>query len=273
MLKKILTGAYTDVERGAFDFARAHEIAHGGWAPLGWLKKSALDRAPHNLQEVPHGGSPNYAERNIFDADGTLLITVGEPAGGSQLARNFAKRYRHPLLHIDLASTARFRAAETLAGWIREQRIAVLHVTGGSPEPGRNLGDDTRGILETALHIAAAGDAPAGRTAPGGGEPPPRGHDLPGTLEEALAALEARLSLKEKARIARTPRHDLAPLFSRLGDFVDASLGWWRNNDALITSCRRAAARYGMENASPDEILILAFWQRLKDSHGLRPVD
>ena len=273
MLKKILSGAYNDVERGALDFAVSRGIACGGWTPLGWLKKAGADRNLCGLQEVPHSGSPNYAERNILDADGTLLITVAEPVRASELVQNFAKRYQHPLLHIDLATTSRFQAAEALAAWIDDMRIGVLNVTGGAKQPGPDLYSATRGILESASLIVVAKSAATARMPAEGDQPSPHGQGLPGTLDEALEALQARLVLKEKIRIARTPEKDLARLFSDFGDYIEKSLGWWQNNDALIASCRSAAVRLGKNSASPDEILIRLLWQRLRQTHGLRVID
>lgn len=273
MITRILTGAYNDVERAAIDFAVSRGIAHGGWTPLGWLKKAGADRNLNGLQEVPHGGSPNYAERNIFDADGTLLITVGEPVRSSELVRNFAKRYRHPLLHMNLETTSRFQAAAALAAWIDEMRIGVLNVTGGAKQPEPDLYSATRGILESALLIIVANSAAPARMPAEDGQPPPHGQGLPGTLDEAVEALQARLGLKEKIRIARTPEKDLAGLFSELGDYVEKSLGRWQNDDALITSCRSAAGHLGKDSASPHEMLIRRLWQRLRQTHGLRVID
>jgi hypothetical protein len=273
MLKKILTGAFNDVERGALDFALSCEIAHGGWAPLGWLSKSGLDRNSCNLQEVPNGGSPNYAERNIFDADGTLLITVDKPVGASELVLNFARRYQHPLLHIDLATTARYPAAQMLAGWIDDLNIEVLNVTGGAPYTDRDLGSATRGILETAVLVIMTKSAMDAQAVSERGAMSSGGHGFPGTVDEALEALQSLLGMKEKIKIARTPEEDLPLLISRLGDYIDRSLGWWQNNDALIASCRSAALRLGKSAATPDEVLIRALWQQLRKSHGLRVID
>ncbi len=273
MFPKILTGAYTDVERGALDFAVSRGIACGGWAPLGWLKKFVPGREVRGLQEVPHGGSPNYAERNILDADGTLLITEGEPTGAGDLVQNFARRYRRPLLQVDLEAVSRFQAARALAAWVEEMGIEVLYVTGGAAAPVLDLGLAAHGILQAAWHLLEIRAAMQTRPPPETAAVPPRGRRPPGTLDEALEALDALLGLREKIRIARTAETDLGPVVSSLGAFIDTRLGWWRHNDALIAACRSAGAAGGQVSAPPDEVLIRALWRRLRKSHGLRLLD
>jgi hypothetical protein len=272
MVEKILTGAYREAERGAFDFAVERQIPVGGWAPLGWLSKAGLSVRPDGLREVPHSGSPNYAERNIFDADGTLILTHGELSGAAELARNFATRYKHPLLHIDLARTSRFQAAENITAWIAGIGIQVLHVTGNGPGRAPELYQATRDILETVFRLELASEAMAQRNqlsaAPGAGRRSPL--PVPRTIEDALKALTDLLSLKEKAEIGRTPERDLPRLYAQLGPYIERSLEWWRGNDALVASCLAAGRGRRADRNAPDEILIRTLWRRLKKDYGLR---
>jgi len=267
MITKILSGGYNDVERGALDFAAAGGIACGGWTPIGWLEKIGRAETARFLQEVPHSGSPNYAERNILDADGTLLITQGPPRGGAELAANFAARYRRPLIHIDLAGISRFQAARNVEEWMAQNAIEVLNITGGGRHPTVDLRQVTVDVLQTIVRIAQVKAA----TARAGGSPVHR-RVVPGTIDEAVTTLASLLPLEERIRIGRMPSRQLPELYAHLGPYISESLGWWHNNDALIHSCRSAGAGAGTQKLTPDEILIRHLWEQLNKRHGLRRV-
>ncbi len=82
------------------------------------------------LYPLRETASARYAERtrlNVRDADATLILTRGDPSGGTALTLALARQLRRPHLVVDLhrdAATAPVRA------WLLEHRVRVLNVAG-----------------------------------------------------------------------------------------------------------------------------------------------
>ena len=74
-------------------------------------------------------------ERNVLDSDGTLVLCVGPPAGGTALTCRFAAEHGKPLLLVDLAHETE---PERAAAWIGTCGLRVLNVAGPreSSHPG-----------------------------------------------------------------------------------------------------------------------------------------
>lgn len=113
---KIISGGQTGVDRAALDFAIAHGLEHGGWCPKGRLAEDGIIPARYGLRETDSKDPAQRTERNVLEADATLIITrEGELFGGTLFTHRCAERYNKPLLIIheggDLAeSSAKLRS-------------------------------------------------------------------------------------------------------------------------------------------------------------------
>lgn len=79
MLKKIISGGQTGVDRAALDAAILLKIPHGGWCPKGRLSEVGKIPDKYLLKETE---SSDYSERtklNIHDSDGTLIFVPSTP--------------------------------------------------------------------------------------------------------------------------------------------------------------------------------------------------
>ena len=138
MLKKIVSGGQTGVDRAALDAAIRMGIPHGGWIPKGRLTEDGPLPDMYALEEMP---TENYAERtekNVVDSDGTLIISRGPLSGGTDYTRKMALKHGKQMLHIDLALVPNPRdAASLVTSWLEMQRIETLNVAGprASKEP------------------------------------------------------------------------------------------------------------------------------------------
>jgi hypothetical protein len=90
------------VDRAALDVALEVGIPSGGWCPRGRKAEDGGIPAHYPLVET---SSEDYGQRtkwNIRDSDGTLILTRGEPAGGTLLAIEECRSTGKPHLVINL---------------------------------------------------------------------------------------------------------------------------------------------------------------------------
>lgn len=152
MLKKIISGGQTGVDRAALDVAIRLGIAHGGWIPKGRLAEDGPLPSHYQLQEMPTGQYEARTEKNVLESDGTLIISRGSPTGGTDYTRKVALRNGKQLLHIDLALGQRpSDAGSLIASWIEMNRIETLNVAGPRASNDPAIYMDAINILTHAL--------------------------------------------------------------------------------------------------------------------------
>lgn len=126
-LERIISGGQTGVDRAVLDVALALGIPCGGWCPQGRRAEDGTIEMRYPLKETPWSGYPQRTEWNVRDSDGTLILTRGQPDGGTALTLELARRRRKPVLVVDLAEPVE---RESVWEWLRSQRIATLNVAG-----------------------------------------------------------------------------------------------------------------------------------------------
>jgi hypothetical protein len=133
--KKIICGGQTGVDRAALDVALELRIPHGGWCPKGRLAEDGPIPAVYALDETDSEKYIVRTEWNVRDADGTLIINLGEFDGGTLATAEFARKYRKPLYIVDLAAPPAPAAAR---GWLTDTLVRILNVAGPreSKRPG-----------------------------------------------------------------------------------------------------------------------------------------
>ena len=115
------------MDRAALDVARELGMPCGGWCPRGRLAEDGPIDPRYPLRETP---SDDYAERtewNVRDADATLILTIGQPAGGTAFTVDCAKRLKKPFRILDLSRTPRIA---TVRAWLSRHRVNILNVAG-----------------------------------------------------------------------------------------------------------------------------------------------
>jgi len=135
MIEQLIAGGQTGVDRAALDVALAVGMPCGGWCPKGRLAEDGPIDARYPLRETPDA---DYAQRtawNVRDSDGTLVLTRGEPTGGTAQTVDCAQALDKPHLVVDLNQRADIAAVR---GWIAAHHIRVLNVAGPreSKSPG-----------------------------------------------------------------------------------------------------------------------------------------
>jgi len=148
MLKKMISGGQTGVDRAALDAAMRLGLPHGGWVPKGRLAEDGPVPSYYQLEEMPTEDYAARTEKNVMESEGTLLITRGTPTGGSDYTRKMALKHGRQLLHIDLTLGQRASdAASLIAAWIEMNRIETLNVAGSRASGDPAIYMDTLNIL------------------------------------------------------------------------------------------------------------------------------
>ena len=87
-------------------------------------------------------------EWNIRDSDGTLILTDGEPAGGTALTIKLADTYAKPCLVIDLNASP---TPENVSAWLAANHIKVLNIAGSRESGCPGIHDEAVKFLRTFL--------------------------------------------------------------------------------------------------------------------------
>jgi hypothetical protein len=156
MLKKIVSGGQTGVDRAALDAAIQMGIPHGGWIPKGRLTEQGPLPESYNLREMPTDSYPARTEKNVIDSDGTLIISRGVPQGGTDYTRKMALRHSKQMLHIDLSLyTNLLDAASLVSSWIQMNQIETLNVAGPRASKDADIYDEALVLLTHVSSVAA----------------------------------------------------------------------------------------------------------------------
>jgi len=271
MILKIISGGQTGADRGALDTAIKLGVPYGGWLPRG--RKTEDGRLPdhYDLQELDSTDYRERTERNVIDADGTLIISPEPLAGGSAYTRQMAERHAKPWLHVNPAAAGEFAAARAAHDWIAEKGIEVLNVAGprASKEPG--IYDVTCRFLEAVFYMdmmqftAAPGGFAVTRDRSGP-------HGQPKTVADAVAHLVASLPLRERTVIAGIDGKEWQHLRAGMAGELKRAFYLDRGNQALLADCRRVSEDRNLDSDGAAGIVLETLWRELRRTHVLRRV-
>jgi len=146
--KRVISGGQTGVDRAALDVALELGFLCGGWCPKGRRAEDGPISGKYPLQEAPSESYEQRTEWNVRDSDGTLVITKGEPTGGTAFTIEIAGKYGRPVLAIDLA---RGESPEDMASriceWLVEHKIQTLNVAGPRASTPPGIYEASRSIM------------------------------------------------------------------------------------------------------------------------------
>jgi hypothetical protein len=145
---KIVSGGQTGVDRVALDVALELGFPCGGWVPRGRRAEDGRIPPIYPMRETESRGYAMRTRLNVRDSDATLILTRGEPTGGTALTVDCARSLNRPHLVVDLAGKVDLSAVRE---WLARHDVRVLNVAGPreSAPPGiyRNAADVLRELL------------------------------------------------------------------------------------------------------------------------------
>ncbi len=148
MLRKIISGGQTGVDRAALDVALELGISCGGWCPKGRLAEDGRIPGRYPLTETPSNRYQQRTERNVRDADATLVITRGPGGPGTEYTLRVVKRLGKPHLVVDLADAP---DPTRVRDWIRAEWVGTLNVAGPRESNNPGIYEEAKAFLLRAL--------------------------------------------------------------------------------------------------------------------------
>lgn len=269
MIRKIVSNGRPGVARGALDAALVLDIPHGGWKLPG--DSTAVEPLPdlYQLEEFKTKSLTKCEERNVKEADGTLILTFTDDLPDDALcARKSADKYHLPWLQINLARSGKFEAAQSIHEWLREHKIHVVHVVGATRGSSEKKADKlTTDLLEAVYYLgliennmtATAKAAALDRNAP------------PKSIDEIVSRISDEMSLKDRVVVANLQETQLELLEPTLGRYILAQVEHWQKSRAPAFSLS------GVEEGSADvedvsSAIIKRLWKKLRETHRLRMI-
>lgn len=149
---KIISGGQTGVDRAGIDVAIKLGLDYGGALPKGRLtEEGPLDSKYDHMTELETVNYPARTDRNVKDADATLIFTMGQIGRGTALTIRKTKKYRIPYLHIDLDEKSEQEAVQEARNWIKEVCPEVLNIAGTRESKAPGIYEKVYNILVEVL--------------------------------------------------------------------------------------------------------------------------
>lgn len=129
MLRKVVSGGQTGVDRAGLDAAINAGFPIGGYCPKGRLAEDGTIPEKYPMIEMESPESYYRTEKNVQDSDGTLILNKGELTEGTRLTHDFTVKYGKPSLIVQLDAPEVIKP-EHVIRWLDAQFISVLNVAG-----------------------------------------------------------------------------------------------------------------------------------------------
>ena len=151
MIRKIVSGGQTGVDRAALDVALSLGLACGGWVPRGRRAEDGRlpDRYP--MRETATAAYPQRTRLNVRDSDATLVLTRGEPSGGTAFTLACAERLDRPSMLVDLTRPDLEQAAAIVREWLLDEEVRVLNVAGPRESTAPGIAAEAAAFLRAVL--------------------------------------------------------------------------------------------------------------------------
>ena len=147
MLKKVISGGQTGVDRAGLDAAMKVGIPVGGYCPNGRLSEDGVTPDIYPLIEFASSELRNIVEQNVINSDGTLILNEGELTHGSKLTQLFAVMRGKPRLVVQLDAEPIVESSRVIS-WLKENLISTLNIAGPRESKCPGIYHDAYSYLE-----------------------------------------------------------------------------------------------------------------------------
>ncbi|MCP3943996.1 MAG: MerR family transcriptional regulator [Desulfobacteraceae bacterium] len=102
-----------------------------------------------DIIELSKGGDRDNLEKNVLEADGSIIFSYGRLSTNAADTMNFAKAHKKPWLHIDLETEK--NPSSILRKWLNKFEVKVLNVAGKSASKVPGLQRSINDIISLVL--------------------------------------------------------------------------------------------------------------------------
>jgi len=102
----------------------------GGWCPAGRLAEDGIIPERYPVIELEDGGYSERTAQNVADSDGTLIISNGEPMGGTRETIERCIEKGKPYLIVNHREISTAEAKEKVLNFLQNGYIRRLNVAG-----------------------------------------------------------------------------------------------------------------------------------------------
>jgi len=129
ILKKVITGAQTGVDRAALNAAIGAGLPVDGYCTKGGSAVDGLIPENYPFQELETTQYDLRVENNVVVSDGTLILNKGPLTLGTKLSYDFSVKHFVPCLIVQLDAEEVISVSSAIR-WIHGQEITTLNVAG-----------------------------------------------------------------------------------------------------------------------------------------------
>jgi hypothetical protein len=154
VLRRIVSGGQTGVDRGALDAAIELGLEHGGWCPRGRRAEDGSIPLSYQLSETASARYPARTKQNVIESDATLLFYRDRLHSGTELTFRLVQQYAKPFLLVDLQSPS---DPAMVLEWILGEQVKTLNVAGPRESSSPGIARQTREFLTDCLASSSQG--------------------------------------------------------------------------------------------------------------------
>jgi len=153
MIAKIISGGQPGAEIAALDAALKLGIPHGGWAYRQVREAGGAYPEQYNLKTIDVPSYHIRLEKNIIDADGTVILTNGRLIIGIKIIRDLTNKHKKPCLNVNLTDCSINHAVAAIRKWIINNEIETIYFTGSKPVGESMIYEETIRIIEDIYRV------------------------------------------------------------------------------------------------------------------------
>lgn len=151
-VSKVISGGQTGADIAGIDAAQSLGIDYGGSIPKGRkTENGTLDERYDKIIELNTTSYSIRTEKNVVDADATLIFTYSNVGSGSRLTIRLAKKNKKPYLYINLEKKTDAEAIEEVSVWLARKKPIVLNIAGSRESTAVGIYKRVYGILKKVL--------------------------------------------------------------------------------------------------------------------------
>ena len=268
-ITRIISGGQTGADQGALDAAIRLNVSHGGWIPKARSSDAAfLDPERYGLTIMESTGYANFAqcrERNVMDADGSLILSCGPLQGPCAMTDRLARKHKKPVYQYDLDVYTDLTGIRKIHQWSLDNAICTLNVCGPLERENKDIYKEALHVIESLLRLSQIADEEKkinadDRTA------------APRTAEEAVQILLRDLPLKDRSTIANMSAAELPLLDATIGKHIRARFELVNPQSPLVRSCAFLEGRPSLGESEASAVILRELAHRLHQTHRLRVV-